>query len=191
MTVFVVTTAAACPGTTFSIVRSMMRSTLCVMAGGAWSIKDTVTIPVAMDVTNETRRVRRTICDLESSSIFIPLEIGRGRYLSEPYFVIVSNIDHHICMLFTVSSSAISNGIHTHIIAYAYKMQGIFNKKAALLFWERGRKLLRHSHFLNFFLRPFRQLPLNFRKQWNSAAWPQHVLLIGHDGLFKTIKRLH
>src|SRR3989338_10463073 len=75
-TVFsVVTTAAAWPeegeGTTFSTVRSMTLLTVCAIVGGACSMRETVTMPVAMEVTKETRSVRRTIWDFESSSMFM------------------------------------------------------------------------------------------------------------------------
>src|SRR3989344_1544312 len=58
-------------GATVSIMRSMTRLTVCAMTGGASSMSETVTIPVAIDVTKDTRSVRRTICDLESCSMFI------------------------------------------------------------------------------------------------------------------------
>ena len=52
---------AAAAGTTFSTVRSTIWLIVRVTDGGAWSIKETVTMPVAMDVTKPTKKARRTI----------------------------------------------------------------------------------------------------------------------------------
>ena len=58
-------------GTITSVVLSIIRLIVWVMPGGAWSIRVTVTIPVAIEVTKLTRSVSKTICILLSSSICI------------------------------------------------------------------------------------------------------------------------
>ena len=47
------------PAVAFSTVVWITRSIVCVTGGGAWFIKDTVTMPVAADATKDTRRARR------------------------------------------------------------------------------------------------------------------------------------
>src|SRR5947209_4146433 len=87
---WVITAAAGWPldvvEATVSIVRSITRLTDCAIAGGAWSISETVTIPVAMEVTNEHNNPSRIICDLVSFSMSISRivatmrEVSRSRY---------------------------------------------------------------------------------------------------------------
>src|SRR3989338_5349586 len=59
-------------GVTVSTVCSTTRFTVCATIGGAWSMRLTVTIPVAIEVTNETSSVSSTICDFDSRSMSIP-----------------------------------------------------------------------------------------------------------------------
>jgi len=58
----------------------------------------TVTMPVAIEVTNDKRSARRTSCDLVSCSMFIPLEVGRG---STVYFLPCSIMAHN-CDLYKI-----------------------------------------------------------------------------------------
>src|SRR3989344_4641018 len=91
-------------GVTVSIVRSITRFTVWAMTGDACSIRETVTMPVAMDVTKEMRSVRSTICDLEICSMFIPLEVGCGNKRDSASHLIIScKIDLHRA---TVNSSS-------------------------------------------------------------------------------------
>src|SRR3989338_3294958 len=98
------------------MVCSTTRFTVCTTKGGALSSKETVKMPVATEVTKFTRIVRRISWDFESSSIFILLEIGRGRDqhgATEPYPIRIDNRTH---ILISTDASAISNRIHATIM---------------------------------------------------------------------------